>query len=197
LLQIEVEGGDVAGKPLTALVDPIQVDEIEEAVTSRRRLDVLGRVVIPASIRKGLGFEIGDELSISVRDDALVIRKSTPTFATSGAPHVPMPVNGRVVIPASIRKGLGFEIGDALSLSVRDDALVIRKSTPSCAICRASRVLTPVNNGYLCQDCVAAVGRERTCVICKNDAAIVHDRGGILVCETCLNVIGAGTHDKT
>jgi AbrB family looped-hinge helix DNA binding protein len=184
-----VEGGEVAGKPLTALVDSIQVDDIEEAVTSRRRLDVLGRVVIPAGVRKRLSFEIGDELSLSVRDDALVIRKSTPTLATSGAPYVLMPVNGRVVIPAGVRKRLSFEIGDELSLSVRDDALVIRMSTPSCAICRASKVLTRVNNGYLCQDCVAAVGRERTCVICKNDSAI-QNRGGIMVCESCLEVIG-------
>lgn len=43
-----------------------------------RRIDQLGRVVIPMSMRKANNLGIRDPVDISVENDAIVIRKSGP-----------------------------------------------------------------------------------------------------------------------
>lgn len=52
----------------------------------RRKLDDLGRVVIPSSMRRLLGLRDGDELEVEVADGAVVLRKPTAvcTFCGSG-----------------------------------------------------------------------------------------------------------------
>ena len=40
-----------------------------------RQIDLLGRIVIPAEIRRKLGIEIGDELSFEVKNNSLIIQK--------------------------------------------------------------------------------------------------------------------------
>lgn len=41
----------------------------------RRKVDELGRVVIPAGMRRELEIEAGDELSVTLEDDRLVMVK--------------------------------------------------------------------------------------------------------------------------
>ena len=41
----------------------------------RRKVDDLGRVVIPASMRRSLGIGVGDEVEISVDEERLVLAK--------------------------------------------------------------------------------------------------------------------------
>ena len=41
-----------------------------------RRLDALGRVVLPADLRRALNLSTGDELEISVDQDAVILRKA-------------------------------------------------------------------------------------------------------------------------
>ena len=41
----------------------------------RRKVDDLGRVVIPASMRRSLGIGLGDEVEITIEDDRLVLFK--------------------------------------------------------------------------------------------------------------------------
>lgn len=40
-----------------------------------RRLDALGRVVLPADLRRALHLSTGDELTINVEHDAIILRK--------------------------------------------------------------------------------------------------------------------------
>lgn len=50
-----------------------------------RKIDDLGRIVIPAETRRLFGIREGDQLSIAVEGDAIVIRKleATCTFCRS------------------------------------------------------------------------------------------------------------------
>ena len=98
---------------------------------------------------------------------------------------------GRVVLPAEMRHTLGMATGDHISFFLRDGAIEIRKSTPSCGICHSATDLTKVNDGYICAACLAAIGREQKCAICSNSDARLVDRGGVLICDSCLKVIGA------
>jgi len=51
----------------------------------RRKVDDLGRVVIPASIRKALGVNEGETVEVGVEGDAVVLRRAadTCTFCSS------------------------------------------------------------------------------------------------------------------
>lgn len=45
-----------------------------------RRLDELGRIVIPKEIRNKLNFNSGDLLDLNVSNDSIIIKKSSSTF---------------------------------------------------------------------------------------------------------------------
>ena len=51
----------------------------------RRKVDDLGRVVIPASMRKSLGIGVGDEVEISVDEGRLVLVKPSERCTFCGA----------------------------------------------------------------------------------------------------------------
>lgn len=50
-----------------------------------RRIDDLGRIVIPAETRRLFNIREGDELSFGVEGDAIVIRKLTATCTFCGS----------------------------------------------------------------------------------------------------------------
>jgi transcriptional pleiotropic regulator of transition state genes len=72
---------------------------------------------------------------------------------------------GRVVVPAELRKMLGFNEGDVLEFSARGAELVLRRIAPSCAICKTdSEDLVDVHDKHLCQRCLHEIRSELTVV---------------------------------
>ena len=55
------------------------------SVGTARRIDQLGRVVVPAELRKILGIRKGDLLDIRVEDGRLVLLKIEPECAICGS----------------------------------------------------------------------------------------------------------------
>jgi transcriptional pleiotropic regulator of transition state genes len=55
-----------------------------KTVGNARRIDQLGRIVIPAELRRVLGIRQGDLLDIRAEDDRLVLTKLTPECAICG-----------------------------------------------------------------------------------------------------------------
>ena len=53
----------------------------------RRKVDDLGRVVIPASMRRSLGIGVGDEVEITIEDDRLVLVKPSERCTFCGSEH--------------------------------------------------------------------------------------------------------------
>lgn len=52
-----------------------------------RKIDSLGRIVLPAELRRRLGIGVGDYLDISVEDDSVVLRKVEHRCTFCGAPE--------------------------------------------------------------------------------------------------------------
>ena len=48
-----------------------------------RKIDDLGRIVIPKEIRKSLNIRNGEELEIHIEDDSIILRKSRKLFSLS------------------------------------------------------------------------------------------------------------------
>lgn len=52
-----------------------------------RKVDELGRIVIPIELRRNLGIEIKDPMEIFVDDDCIVLRKYEPTCIFCGSDY--------------------------------------------------------------------------------------------------------------
>ncbi len=63
----------------------------------RRKVDDLGRVVIPASMRRSLGIGVGDELEVSVDADRVVLAKPVERCTFCGATNHLEPFHDKLV----------------------------------------------------------------------------------------------------
>jgi AbrB family looped-hinge helix DNA binding protein len=52
----------------------------EKMFTLSRKLDELGRVVIPAEMRQKLGWKERDDILMSVKDDSIILTKMSYAF---------------------------------------------------------------------------------------------------------------------
>ena len=50
-----------------------------------RKLDVLGRIVLPIELRKTLGIEVQDPIEIYVEDDFIMLKKYSPQCVLCGS----------------------------------------------------------------------------------------------------------------
>ncbi len=65
-----------------------------------RKIDDLGRIVIPAETRRLFNIEDGDELAIAVDEDAIVIRKLAATCVFCGSTDGVSTYKGRGICAA-------------------------------------------------------------------------------------------------
>jgi AbrB family transcriptional regulator, transcriptional pleiotropic regulator of transition state genes len=78
-----------------------------KALGMYRKIDDLGRIVLPAELRKLFGIEEGDKLEIFVNDDAqIVLSKIEESCAICGGSERLVQVRGRQVC-ASCRRHIG------------------------------------------------------------------------------------------
>lgn len=59
-----------------------------KAVGIIRRLDDLGRIVLPIELRKNLGIEIGSPLEIFTEDKSIVLKKYEPIICENCGRHL-------------------------------------------------------------------------------------------------------------
>jgi AbrB family transcriptional regulator, transcriptional pleiotropic regulator of transition state genes len=95
---------------------------------------------------------------------------------------------GRVVVPAELRRSLGIHEGDLLDISAEDGRLVLRKVSPSCAICGQTDELVDMHDKHLCKGCVREIKLEPTCAFCGRLDKLMemHDNH---VCADCAREI--------
>ncbi len=62
-----------------------------------RQVDVLGRIVLPAELRRTMGIEVKDALEIFVDNDCIVLRKYRPACVFCGEARSVMPFNGHLI----------------------------------------------------------------------------------------------------
>ncbi|MDO8964949.1 MAG: AbrB/MazE/SpoVT family DNA-binding domain-containing protein [Coriobacteriia bacterium] len=66
---------------------------------------------------------------------------------------------GRIVIPMELRRTLGINVKDPLSISVEGERIILRKHQDSCVICGSTDEIVRVRERAVCADCVGAVKR--------------------------------------
>jgi len=66
---------------------------------------------------------------------------------------------GRIVIPMELRRTLGINVKDPISISVEEERIILQKHHDSCALCGSIEDIVRVRDRALCRTCVAAVKR--------------------------------------
>ena len=69
-----------------------------------RRVDDLGRVVIPSHIRHELGFEAGTRLNFELKGDELIITKAAHTCAVCNSENDLKEINGKYICRKCMEK---------------------------------------------------------------------------------------------
>ena len=102
-------------------------------IGTTRRIDQLGRVVIPVALRRSLAIREGDLLEIALEEGQLVLRKIAPECAICGRDDDLIDLH---------EKHLCKECVHAIRLE------------PECAICKRLDNLVELRDSHVCQDCV-------------------------------------------
>ncbi len=66
---------------------------------------------------------------------------------------------GRIVIPVELRRTLGINVHDPLSMRLDGATIVVERYRESCAICGAEGEMVSIKDRAVCRDCVATVKR--------------------------------------
>ena len=105
-------------------------------IASARRVDQLGRIVLPAELRRSLGIESGDILDFHFEDHRLILRKVHTTCILCGASSALVEFHEKLVCSKCI---------DELS------------HEPTCAACGRVDDLIPVRDKFLCKECAGCI----------------------------------------
>ena len=85
--------------------------------SKNRKIDELGRVVLPIEIRNALGVKENDSLHIYVDTDRIILEKGRKIDSL-----------GRIVIPQNVRKMLEINEKDELNIELIDDKIILKKN---------------------------------------------------------------------
>ena len=100
-------------------------------IGTTRRIDQLGRVVVPVELRRTLAIREGDLLEVTAEDGLLILRKVAPECALCGRPDNLMDLHEKSVCRECVRE--------------------IRLE-PECAVCGRLDNLVELHDGHVCRD---------------------------------------------
>jgi AbrB family looped-hinge helix DNA binding protein len=75
----------VTRNPGCATLNDQEHDVGTNGIGTTRQIDQLGRVVVPAALRRMLGINVGDTLEFTARGEELVLRRVAPSCAICGS----------------------------------------------------------------------------------------------------------------
>ena len=64
---------------------------------------------------------------------------------------------GRIVIPMELRRTLGINVKDPISISVEGERIILQKHPDACAICGSEEGTREVRGRSVCQECIADI----------------------------------------
>ncbi|WP_051685345.1 AbrB/MazE/SpoVT family DNA-binding domain-containing protein [Clostridium sp. KNHs205] len=111
-----------------------------------RKIDEVGRIVIPIEIRRAAGIENRDYLDMTFENGVLKLSKGRGRRTDE---------LGRFTIPKEIRRTNDWSIGQAMDISIDGNIICIRKF--GCEWCEETEDLIEVDGHKLCRKCAEKV----------------------------------------
>ena len=102
---------------------------MEESNFIIRKIDDLGRIVIPRDKRKENGIAIKDKFKVHIEEKEIILRKINQEESSSEN-QITRSIDelGRIALPKGIRKDLGFNIGDEVKIFFMANSTILIKA---------------------------------------------------------------------
>ena len=102
---------------------------MEESNFIIRKIDDLGRIVIPRDKRKENGIAIKDKFKVHTEEKEIILRKINQEESSSEN-QITRSIDelGRIALPKGIRKDLGFNIGDEVKIFFMANSTILIKA---------------------------------------------------------------------
>lgn len=95
---------------------------------SVRKVDELGRIVLPRDMREYLNCTQKSYVRVQVHDNSIYLTKTEETDETSAAEPVrKIDELGRVLLPKEMRKKLAWEAKDYIKIQITENAIILEK----------------------------------------------------------------------
>lgn len=114
-----------------------------------RKLDELGRVVIPIDFRNSK-YEEGTVVYLQVLNDYLIVTTDNKFDIGIAKKFDEL---GRIQITKEIRERLDWKFGDSLMIWSFHGGLILKKLEEKCIFCRSDEKLEEFKNKYICCNC--------------------------------------------
>lgn len=132
-----------------------ELKELQKFITNlpfegiARKLDELGRVVIPIDFRNGK-YEEGTVVYLQVWKEYLIITNDDKYGVGIAKKFDEL---GRIQITKEIRERLNWEFKDSLMIWSFEGGLIIKKLEEKCIFCKKLEQLEEFKNKYICCNC--------------------------------------------
>ncbi|HET9730888.1 MAG TPA: AbrB/MazE/SpoVT family DNA-binding domain-containing protein [Acidimicrobiia bacterium] len=113
-------------------------------IASARRVDQLGRIVVPAELRRALNIEAGDVIDFHVADNRIVLRKVETACVICGSTKNLAPLHEKLICAQCV-----------------DDI----RNEPECASCGRLDALVKVGARYFCARCIDDIALAKPDVV--------------------------------
>ncbi len=127
-----------------------------------RKVDQLGRIVIPKELRKTLGISEGyDSMEIYIENSNIFLVKYDETDESSGVARG-VDQLGRIVLPIELRRILDIEEErDSLEIFTEENKIILKKYEPSCVFCQNIRGVLSFKGKNICPACLEELKKLR------------------------------------
>lgn len=98
--------------------EKIEEKEKKEMEKAERKVDELGRIVLPIAMRKKLGIEPKNNLFMFVDGNSIILEKGQEVNEL-----------GMITIPFHIRTALGIETAEELEVELVEERIILRKKS--------------------------------------------------------------------
>ena len=117
-----------------------------------RKIDELGRIVIPIELRRNLDMNPTDTIEIYKESDSIIIEKHIKSNETTSTVRA-IDELGRFVIPIELRKNLDIEEKDPLQIFVDNNKIIFKKHLPGCIFCGEVSNILRYKGKNICKSC--------------------------------------------
>jgi len=124
-----------------------------------RRLDSLGRVVIPIEIRNSMGLETKDAMAVYLVENDIFLKKVEKDEKIVGIIRF-LDELGRVVLPIEIRNLLDLNEGEPVEIWLEENKIILRKHCISCIYCANQENLESILEKPVCKKCLKKIRKE-------------------------------------
>ena len=120
-----------------------------------RKVDELGRVVIPSEIRKIFDFVEKSPVELSVHGTDLILEIPKINENAEGIGLIKLfDELGRITIPIEIRNKLGFEVKSEIEILIEGRSIILRKYLTSCVFCGKEKNFIEFKSKKVCNTCL-------------------------------------------